>query len=114
MPCSPEALAPQHLQLSSASAVQLSQFTNKRRLCQQLDHVLLWAASCTVTLPVVCVKHWQPQRSNIRNGIWLCRVCWQGMGVLDKVVLVFKEGDVFWNKNADFLIMTPNDWSGRW
>jgi hypothetical protein len=36
------------------------------------------------------------------------------MGVLDKVVLVFKEGDVFWSKNADFIIMTPNDWSGRW
>jgi hypothetical protein len=49
-----------------------------------------------------------------RNCIWLCCVCWQGMGVLDKVVLVFRKEDVFWSKNADFLIMTPNDWSGRW
>lgn len=38
----------------------------------------------------------------------------QGMGVLDKVVLVFREQDVFWSKSVDFVIMTPNDWSGRW
>lgn len=38
----------------------------------------------------------------------------QGMGVLDKVVLVFKEEDVFWDKRVDFVILAPSDWSGRW
>jgi hypothetical protein len=36
------------------------------------------------------------------------------MGVLDKVVLVFKPEDVFWGKNVDFVIMTTDDWRGRW
>lgn len=40
----------------------------------------------------------------------------QGMGVLDKVVLVFRPQDVFWNRNIDFIINLnmPNDLSGRW
>jgi hypothetical protein len=38
----------------------------------------------------------------------------QGMGVLDKVVLVFRPEDVFWGKNIDFIINTPKDFSGRW
>jgi hypothetical protein len=38
----------------------------------------------------------------------------QGMGVLDKVVLVFKPEDVFWGKNVDFVIMATDDLSGRW
>lgn len=39
-----------------------------------------------------------------------------GMGVLDKVVLVFRPQDVFWNRNIDFIINlnTPDDLSGRW
>lgn len=38
------------------------------------------------------------------------------MGVLDKVVLVFRPQDVFWNRNIDFIINlnTPDDFSGRW
>jgi hypothetical protein len=38
----------------------------------------------------------------------------QGMGVLDKVVLIFKPQDVFWDKTADFVAILPKDWSGRW
>jgi hypothetical protein len=40
----------------------------------------------------------------------------QGMGVLDKVVLVFRPQDVFWNRNIDLIINlnTPDDLSGRW
>jgi hypothetical protein len=36
------------------------------------------------------------------------------MGVLDKVVLVFLEDDVFWAKGVDFLLLARNDSSGRW
>lgn len=36
------------------------------------------------------------------------------MGVLDKVVLVFKYEDVFWGKNVDFIINTFDDLSGKW
>lgn len=36
------------------------------------------------------------------------------MGVLDKVVLVFNDSDVFWDKTVDFVVMAPPDWSGKW
>jgi len=46
-----------------------------------------------------------------------CVLLWrhpQGMGVLDKVVLVFNDSDVFWDKTVDFVVMAPPDWSGKW
>ncbi len=36
----------------------------------------------------------------------------QGMGVLDKTVLVFDEP--FWDLNSDFITREAVDWSGRW
>jgi hypothetical protein len=38
----------------------------------------------------------------------------QGMGVLDKVVLVFPPDEVFWSKAVDFLLLARNDSFGRW
>lgn len=55
-----------------------------------------------------CFRHKLPQRLSTNNLP-------QGMGVLDKVVLVFgSKEDVFWTKTGDFVIMAPDDWSGRW
>lgn len=38
----------------------------------------------------------------------------QGMGLLNKVVLVFDDKDVFWDKEVDFIIHAMPDLSCRW
>jgi hypothetical protein len=36
------------------------------------------------------------------------------MGVLNKVVLVFDDKDVFWDKQVDFVLMATPDISCKW
>jgi hypothetical protein len=46
-------------------------------------------------------------------GPLMCFVL-QGMGVLNKVVLVFDDKDVFWDKKVDFVLMATPDISCKW
>jgi hypothetical protein len=63
---------------------------------------------------ILCRLHNSASACDAGDDMLLLLLLLQGMGLLNKVVLVFDDKDVFWDKEVDFIIHAMPDLSCRW